>query len=325
MPATGKVRATFAFLMGWMSAGAPLFRTKMTLCSSFGKSNVTAPPTVIVVVKGVKEKPGIDTVAVSLSSPPASEGSLAHPPTSDRADNERPMSQCRRTHSMRGRILPLLGLALLAAARPGAASAQACLGLPAFSDASVHLNAAVEFPDSARSYAVGVGAGKAGGLFLNLGGGLVTYQGEDERARIGFAELGVQRSVGPVQLCPVAGGFFGAGPDISSAGIEVTSKGGSAGLALGRRVALPLVAAIPSAAVKWEYVSLTTSDPDLGTATETSSSGLLDLGVGLVYRDRFTVQPLAHIPFASDDERVSFGVFASVILPIPVPGGVFGR
>jgi hypothetical protein len=81
---------------------------------------------------------------------------------------------------------------------------------------------------------------------------------------------------------------------------------------------------IPNAAVTLEYVSQTADAEDSGSTTETSQSGLVSVGLGLVYRDRLSVQPVAHIPFATDvDEKASFGVFASVILPLPVPG--FGR
>jgi hypothetical protein len=213
--------------------------------------------------------------------------------------------------------------ALAAGAAPGL-RAQACLGLPAFSDASVHLNAAAEFPDSARSYLAGLGAGVENGVFLNLGGGVVTYQGYDERALVGFGELGFQIPLMRAQVCPIAGGYLGAGPDLKEFDLTVTTRGASAGLAFGVPFDLAIVDAIPTAAVKLEYVSQKVEQADAGSLTETTQSGLLDVGLGLVFGDRFTVQPLAHFPFATDgDAEPSFGVFASVILPLPVPG--FGR
>jgi hypothetical protein len=228
-----------------------------------------------------------------------------------------------RGYLIRGflRLLPWA----VAAAAPAAAAAQACLGLPAFTDASFRLNVAAEFPDSARAYAAGVGAGRPGGVFLNLGGGVVEYQGSDERAFLGFAELGVQRDLGPVQLCPVAGGYLAAGPDLEEYGISSTSRGASAGVAVGASLGLRTVDVIPSAAVKYELLSQKSEQEDVGATTETSYSGVIDLGVGLALLDRFTVQPLAHIPFASDEDQVTFGLFASVILPIRVPGGRMGR
>jgi hypothetical protein len=223
---------------------------------------------------------------------------------------------------MRTKILSMS--ATLAAALAPGLSAQACLGLPAFTDASVHVNVAAEFPDSARSYAAGIGAGVENGVFLNLGGGVVTYQGLDERALLGFAELGFQIPLARAQLCPIAGGFFGTGPDLPEFGLKVTTYGGSAGIALGIPLDLPVLDAIPHAAVKYDYFSQTADQEDVGSTTETSRSGRVDLGLGLVFDNRFTVQPLVHVPFANDQAaEVTFGVFASLILPIPVPG--FGR
>jgi len=53
-------------------------------------------------------------------------------------------------------VLPVAVASLLCAA---AASGQACLGLPSFTNGSVHLNVSGEFPDSATAWAVGIGAG----------------------------------------------------------------------------------------------------------------------------------------------------------------------
>jgi hypothetical protein len=213
-------------------------------------------------------------------------------------------------------------LAVAAAAAPASASAQVCMGLPGFTDASVHLSAAAEFPDSARSYAAGLGAGVPNGVFLNLGGGVVTYQGEEEQARFGFGEIGFARAVGPIEVCPIAGGYLALGPDLFD--VKVTTRGGTAGLALGVPFDLPVVTIIPTAAVKYEYVSQKAEQEDVGATTEIIQSGLIDVGLGLLVRDRFSIQPLAHFPFATEyDAEPSFGIFASVILPLPAPG--FGR
>jgi hypothetical protein len=218
--------------------------------------------------------------------------------------------------------LRVWALGLVVAAAPTAASAQVCLGLPDFNDASVHLSAAAEFPDSARSYAAGLGAGVPNGVFLNLGGGVVTYQGEEEQARFAFGELGFGRAVGPIEVCPIAGGFFALGPDLFD--VKVTTRGGTAGLALGVPFALPLVTVIPTAAVKYDYVSQKAEQEGAGATTVITQSGLVDVGLGLLVGGRFSIQPLAHFQFAAEENaEPSFGIFASVILPLPVPG--FGR
>src|SRR5687767_14658649 len=132
------------------------------------------------------------------------------------------------------RTLKLVSLVVLAITlRAGAASAQVCLGLPSFQGGSVHLDAAAEFPDSATAFAVGIGAGRHNSLFANLGGGQVTYEGIDEKSTFGFLEFGFQLPLGKMQLCPIAGGTFGAGPDDDVGGVKVTSSSAAAGFSLG--------------------------------------------------------------------------------------------
>lgn len=55
VPAVLKVRDTERFVVVAISAGAPVFFAKMTLCASEGNSNVTDSPTLIVTAKGENE------------------------------------------------------------------------------------------------------------------------------------------------------------------------------------------------------------------------------------------------------------------------------
>lgn len=192
------------------------------------------------------------------------------------------------------------------------AGAQACLGLPSFAGGSVHLNAAGEFPDSARAYAVGIGAGKHNELFANLGGGQITYEGLDGKSTFGFLEFGKQFPVSRAQFCPIAGGFFAAGPDDDAAGIKVTARAASAGVALGVPFGAGVFKVIPNAAVRYEYLSQKVDEEGVGSTSETFNSGVVDLGFGFVFFDRLGVQPLAHIPFGGRDDETTYGVFASV-------------
>ena len=192
-------------------------------------------------------------------------------------------------------------------------TAQACLGLPSFVNGAVHLNVSAAFPDSASAFALGIGAGRHNNLFGNLGGGQVTYEGLDEKSTLGFLELGYQLPVSRAQLCPIVGGYFGVGPDDPAFGLKITSRSASAGVALGLPIAMRTLTFIPNAAVKYDYVSVKYQEAGLEDLTETASGGILDLGLGIVIRDRLSIQPLAHIPFGGDgDEEMYFGVFASV-------------
>jgi len=205
-------------------------------------------------------------------------------------------------------VLPMLALA----AGASSVRAQACLGLPSFTSGSVHLNLAAEFPDSAKGYGIGIGAGRPNSLFANLGGNQVSFDGFDQKATSGFLEFGFQKPVSKAQLCPIAGGSFGVGPDDDVAGTKVTSNSVSAGLALGVPLGSNALRVIPNAQVRYEYQSQKVEETGLGSATEKFKGGIVDLGFALVFGDRFSLQPLMHIPISGDDgEKTSFGVFAA--------------
>ncbi|MBM4184951.1 MAG: hypothetical protein FJ207_12180 [Gemmatimonadetes bacterium] len=212
-------------------------------------------------------------------------------------------------------ILTLVFAAL--ATRASLASAQACLGLPSFAAGSVHLNATAQFLDSATVYAAGIGAGRPDNLFANLGGGRVSYAGLVQSSSFGFLEFGLQWPLGRAQLCPIAGGTFGVGPDDDVAGIKVTSWGASAGVALGLPIRLSLLTVVPSAGVRYEYLSQDVDERDVGSLSETFTSGVADLGVGFGFRDRLTIQPLTRIPFGGEDDEISLVVFTSLSVGWP--------
>ncbi len=208
------------------------------------------------------------------------------------------------------RILPLLLIAFFGSA--SVASAQACLGLPSFANGALHLNAAAEFADSVEAYAVGIGLGKPNSLFGNLGASQVTFEGLDGKATSGFLEFGFQIPLGKAQLCPIAGGSFGVGPDDDLAGIKVKSNAASGGIALGLPLGGKAFRVIPNAAVRYEYLSQKVEETGAGSFTDTFGYGVVDLGFAFVFGDRLSVQPITHFPFGDDDTDVSFGVFASI-------------
>jgi hypothetical protein len=282
-----------------MSVGAPVTRAKMTLCGLDGKSKITDPPTLIVIVNGTNESPGIDTVNGS----DVMGGSVLSPPH-DVTINRTPMSM----QKLRVFFIVMVVLAASAAY----ANAQSCLGLPSFAHHLVHVNAAADFPDSATVYAVGVGAGHHNNLFGNLGGGQIKFEGFDSNAKFGFLEFGYQIPIGKAQICPIAGGTFASGPDDEVASLTVTSRSASAGLALGMPFETRMLTLIPNAAVHYGTVSQKVEEASSGSSTFNSNSGLIDVGLAFVIGKRISIQPLAHIPFAAEDDRTSYGVFISV-------------
>jgi hypothetical protein len=211
-------------------------------------------------------------------------------------------------------VLLAMVLTLLIATQ---ASAQACLGMPSFEGRSVHLNAGGEFPDSARAYTIGLGAGKPNGLFANLGGGQVSYEGLDSSARLGFLEFGFEYPVLGIRFCPIAGGYFAIGPDDELARISVTSRGATAGLAAGYPFDAGPLTLIPNASVKYDYLNQKVEEEGVGSATGTYQTSLLDLGLAFILYQRLSIQPLVHVPLSGEDTATSIGVFASVGFGLP--------
>jgi hypothetical protein len=206
---------------------------------------------------------------------------------------------------------------VLTAAIATQASAQACLGMPSFEGRSVHLNAGGEFPDSARAYTIGLGAGKPNGLFANLGGGQVSYDGLDSSARLGFLEFGFEYPLAGLRFCPVAGGYFAMGPDDELARISVTSRAATGGIAVGYPLDVSSLTLIPNASVKYEYLNLKVEEEDVGSLSDTFQTTLLDLGLALILYQRLSIQPLLHVPLSGEDKKTSIGVFASVGFGLP--------
>lgn len=210
------------------------------------------------------------------------------------------------------RTLKLLFLLLVVSvSRSGFAYAQTCLGLPSFAHNPVHVNAALDFPDSASVYALGVGAGRHQNLFANLGGGRISFEGFDGAANFGFLEFGYQIPIAGLQVCPIAGGTFAVGPDDDEAGLTSTSRSASAGFALGISLPLGFVTLVPNAAARYGVVSQKVEQTGVESITVNSNSGVIDLGIALMLGSRFSIQPLLHLPFAADEEKSSVGIFIS--------------
>ncbi|HUF50897.1 MAG TPA: hypothetical protein VMN60_08700 [Longimicrobiales bacterium] len=207
------------------------------------------------------------------------------------------------------KVLSLLFVLALASA--AAAQAQACLGLPSFGNASVHVNVGAEFPDSATVLAAGVGGGRDRSAFGNIGAGQITYEGYDGKTTFGFLELGYQLVRNRLHFCPIASFYVGAGPNDDEIGIDYDSRGAAAGLALGMPVATPFATLIPNVAIRYARDELTTTEEGFDGISETFDGGVIDIGLGFVFRDRLSIQPLVHFPFGGDDDQMNFGFFAA--------------
>lgn len=186
--------------------------------------------------------------------------------------------------------------------------AQTCLGLPSFAKGKAHVNASVDLPDSTKIYAVGLGAGTHNSLFATIGGGTIKYEGVDSNAKFGFLEFGYQIPVGKLQVCPVAGGTFGAGPDDEF--IKITSRSAAAGAAVGVLLGSGSVGLIPNAALRYNYFSNKIEEEGIGSETDTSNETVADLGLSFVFKSRVALQPIVHVPISGGQS--SYGLFLSI-------------
>lgn len=191
---------------------------------------------------------------------------------------------------------------------------QACLGLPSFNTHPAHVNATVEFADSATVYAGGIGAGSDKTLFGTIGGGVVRYKNNNEQAKFGFLEFGYQFGLSALKLCPIAGGTFAAGPDDDAAGIKVTSRTATAGAAVGYEISSGSFAIVPNGGIRYNYFSDKIDEADIGSATETSNAVVADIGLSLILRRRISLQPVLHAPLSGDNRETTFGIFLSIAL-----------
>jgi len=201
---------------------------------------------------------------------------------------------------------------VIAITLPTAASAQACLGSVSFATVPVRLGGGAIFGKDYTAYAASLIAGKENGAFGDVGVSRTYLDGYDDTGDDVFVEFGLQRNAGKMlQLCPVLGASIGTGPDDDG---EVKSRFASAGLALGLTLRpAPSVKIIPNGSLRFEYAASDVTDPATGKVTYTDNSGAADIGLGLIFfHDRLAIQPTMTLPFAADDNSVSYGIIFSV-------------
>jgi hypothetical protein len=203
-------------------------------------------------------------------------------------------------------------LAVIAVTIPNAARAQACLGSVSFASVPVRLGGGAIFGKDYLAYAASLNAGKENAAFGAVGVSRIYFDDLDDTGDDVFAEFGYQRPVGTrAQLCPIVGVSVGTGPE--DGGIE-NSRFASAGIALGITLRpAPSVKIIPNGSLRFEYAASEFEDPVEGKQTFTDNSGVADFGLGFIFfRDRLAIQPTVQLPFAADNNDVSYGVVFSI-------------
>lgn len=201
---------------------------------------------------------------------------------------------------------------VIAVTVPAAARAQACLGSVSFASVPVRLGGGAILGKDYTAYAISLIAGKENSAFGDVGASRMYFDDADDTGDNLFAQLGYQIPAGSrAQLCPIVGASIGTGPDD---GAKVRSRYATAGLALGLTFRpAPSTKIIPNGALRFEHAAADVTDPVFGKETFTDNAGVVDLGMGLIFfRDRLAIQPTVQIPFAADDNSVSYGLSLSV-------------
>jgi hypothetical protein len=218
------------------------------------------------------------------------------------------------------RPLPPLRLAagLLAAAAllPLAQlDAQTCLGNASFDVHPVRLGGFLGSTNDVSTLGLDVNFGQREGAFGGVGVGLTQFDDDDldEDATTISGSLGYQiplgttRRSGP-QVCPIGVVGYTIGPDVGNVDTRILTLQG--GFSLGAPVTLtPSVRLTPFGALSLLHQRLSLSDDGSDDEfNESESGGILNLGAGLIFNDRFTIRPSLDIPIGFDESDTGFSL-----------------
>jgi hypothetical protein len=208
-------------------------------------------------------------------------------------------------------------MALLVAAvitGTGSLAAQACLGRPALGSNSMgNVGGGASFFDGGKGF--GAHAAYGGPLY-----GLAAfdyYDFDDTTLSVKTVSAGVGYQVsardGSISVCPGVNGSYGFGLEV--VGIDVTALAIAPGLAVGVTTEVsPTVRVAPFAQAAFVHTRVTGDAGPFGEYSEDESSGLLRLGLGLIFNERFSVVPSVSIPLGLEDGDTMMNIAFSVAL-----------
>jgi hypothetical protein len=200
---------------------------------------------------------------------------------------------------------------LLATAAP--LHAQRCLGFPGFANQPLRLDGRLETGNHRTDLSADLAFGQAAGVFGGVGLGVADFDGTNRSALLVNGEIGTQVPLGTptrtsagAQLCPVATLQYRNGPNsdaVDQNGIDLRG-----GVSLG--TSLPMAQSVrfaPFGTVSFAYLR-STVDNGRASATADDVGGVIDLGAGFIFTDRFTVRPKVSIPVGFDESDARFGI-----------------
>ena len=205
----------------------------------------------------------------------------------------------------RSRSLTLAAsVAVLALATP--LQAQRCLGFPGFAGQPLRLGGELTTGDNITTFTGKLDFGQAAGTFGGVGIGVADYDNIDDSALLVSGNIGTQIPLGTAsstsagaQLCPVASLEYQAGP-----GDDISALRLRGGVSLGTSIVMtPGVNLAPYGTLSLGYARV-----DVGDADDSEVGGIIDLGAGFIFNNKFTIRPNVAIPLGFDDSDARFGI-----------------
>ncbi|NOT09539.1 MAG: hypothetical protein HOP28_15215 [Gemmatimonadales bacterium] len=193
---------------------------------------------------------------------------------------------------------------------PAAAHGQACLGQTPYASGAVKVLAGVEIGGNDQTVlGGGAGIGKPKSWFAGLNAGIATGNGESAFGVGGMGGLELKKPVtGKLELCPMAGifhqfGDFSYNNFIAAVGASYPIGSESA------KTKLMLVGGYQGIYQRYNLPAFDGFDG----ATAEEWYGNLDLGLGMIFNNRFSLVPQVRIPIRYGGGRdISFLVRGSV-------------
>jgi hypothetical protein len=207
-------------------------------------------------------------------------------------------------------IVRPLALLLLAAAP---LHAQRCLGFPGFGNQPMRLDGALTTGGSVTTLGADLAFGQAAGAFGSVGLGVANYDNVHQSALLVSGSIGSQVQLGTpsrgspgAQLCPVAAIQYQNGPNVGDVDQNALTLRG--GVSLGTSLAMtPAVRLAPFGTISAAYVRSSFSSPR-GSGSSSDIGGILDLGAGFIFSNRFTIRPSVGIPIGFENSDARFGI-----------------
>lgn len=191
--------------------------------------------------------------------------------------------------------------------------AQRCLGFPGFGGQPLRLGGEITTGDDVTTLGANLAFGQAAGAFASVGLGMADADGVSGTGLLVNGMVGTQIAAGTrsgtsagLQLCPVASIEYQSGPNVGD--LDVSGLILRGGVSLG--TSLPMTSTIALAPFGTASIAYARASVSSGTfdGSDSDVGGVIDLGAGLLFNNRFTIRPKVEIPIGFDDSSARFGV-----------------